>query len=261
MACAYSGRRILLGQITDADVSAAHGWREDQSLPMLRSAPFHPAWPCGWIFVDQMVCPVFIHGSTSHTVITAVEVDTLGHWLRIGEPRLVPGGGFDLYTQRPVPRFSFLCPAAPTSDTDVRYPITHAARTRTHEAIHAQSIDRIVGEDRRSFRQITKLRERSYETLRPKLDDRSDRLVTRTLVHQLIGAALSGFTMACAYWGRRMLLGESRRRRPRSSRGQSERSVLADAAVCRSILRGRAARSCSDQMVCPVLIMAPPPIL
>ncbi len=33
--------------------------------------------------------PSVDHGSTSHTVITAVEVDTLGHSLRIGEPRLV----------------------------------------------------------------------------------------------------------------------------------------------------------------------------
>jgi hypothetical protein len=33
--------------------------------------------------------PSVDHGSTSHTVITAVEVVTLGHWLRIGEPRLV----------------------------------------------------------------------------------------------------------------------------------------------------------------------------
>ena len=40
------------------------------------------------LFLDQMVCPVLIMAPPPHSVITPVELDTLGHWLRIGEPRL-----------------------------------------------------------------------------------------------------------------------------------------------------------------------------
>ena len=41
------------------------------------------------LFLRSDGMPSVDHDSTSHPVITPVELDTLGHWLRIGEPTLV----------------------------------------------------------------------------------------------------------------------------------------------------------------------------